>query len=48
MRIPKQSGGVDRDLNATIAQAGSVEASGFLDTLGSIAKVAVPVISSLI
>lgn len=48
MRLPKQAASVDRELSINASEAGQVAAAGWLDTLGTIAKVAAPIVSSFI
>ncbi len=50
MKRPKQLPAVDRNLTrcASAPVGAHVNASGFWDTLGSIAKVAVPIIASTV
>lgn len=48
MRTPKQAQSVDRPIVMQATATGQVAPSGFLDTLGSIAKVALPIATSLL
>lgn len=48
MRLPKQTASVVRDLHVPATDAGAVAPSGILDVLGGIAKVAAPIVGSLI
>lgn len=49
MRIPKQCPDGERSINPEIAQVGGeVAPAGFLDTLGTIAKIAAPIAASLL
>ena len=48
MRVPKQCPNVVRDVSAEVNDSGSVAPSGFLGSLGTIAKVAGPLIAGLL
>ncbi len=51
MKLPKQAAPVQRNITGapmSSENGNGVEASGWLDTLGSIAQVAAPIVGSLI
>lgn len=48
MRVPKQCPNVVRNISAEVSDNGGVAPASFLDTIGTIAKVAAPIVTSLL